>query len=325
MRSADEQDVDALRQSLEAWFDSYIPTPTQRSKQRRSNIAVCAGLFYTNVPLAKLKIVGLLLAWLCHWDDEVDHGLVTHDSERTEAYFKDSIAFIRTCLQPEHGYTPPAPGRLHNCGVFVDIGKAMLLDQSLEDRDRFAQSLVEFIEATSEATTLSRIELSPPEQYIQHRRDTIGATFCCYSMNWAYGLEIPTWIWETDATKSLIHEVSMGIWLANDVISLKKEIASEEYNSIIPILVYYEGISVQQAVDKAVGMMERSYEKFKVSAGELRHIVKREEIRVRRDVETWIEAITDALVGSLAFHLQTVRYLPRSAFEAGSNKFMVVL
>jgi hypothetical protein len=253
VRENSDVDVQALRQHLEEeWFQPYIPTESQRSGQRRINIAYCASLFYPNVSATKLKPLARLLAWLCYWDDEVDSGTITQDQEKIQAYCADSIAFIRSCFQPELGIKPPAPGRLHNCGVFVDIAEAMKSGQSRQDRDCFVQALVDFIRANANAAVRNTIGLPPVEEYIHRREDTIGFAFVCHSMKWAHGLSLPTWLWENQSMKCLIHEVLTGIWLANDIISLSKEIKSEQYDSIIPILMYHEDLSVHQAVKKAV-------------------------------------------------------------------------
>jgi hypothetical protein len=319
-------DPKLLRSYLEEErFERYIPTETQRSKQRRFNIAYCASLFYADVSAEKLRPLAQLLAWLCFWDDEVDNEMIAEDHERIQAYCTDSIAFIRWCFQPECGTNQPAIGRPHNCGVFVDIANTMKLDQSLEDRDRFVQALVDFIDGTGEAAARSSSDLPAVDEYIQRRLDTVGFGFIFHSLNWAYNLSIPTSIWEHEAMRSLIYEALTGVWLANDNISLRKEIKNEEYHSIIPILMYHEGLSVQKAVDQAVGMMSRSYKAFKAAAEVLRHVVANQDESVNRDVEIWIEAITDVLIGNVVFHLHSPRYLPREAFENDSNGFRVTL
>lgn len=77
------------------------------------------------------------------WNDEVDRGSLTFDTDGcTDAYYDDTIAFIKSCMQPELIFPRPAPSRLYHSGCFIDIGAAMQDQQTKADRDRFVAALV---------------------------------------------------------------------------------------------------------------------------------------------------------------------------------------
>lgn len=117
----------------------------------------------------------------------------------------------------------------------------------------------------------------------------------------------------------------MGVWLVNDIISIKKEIINDEVDSIIPLFVYHEGLTAQQAVDKAVGMISQSYDDFEAAADRLRLAAKAESVQVQSDVDILIGGAMDVLVGNYVWTADSPRYLPKSAFTGHNLSFTVVL
>ncbi|KAF2125587.1 terpenoid synthase [Dothidotthia symphoricarpi CBS 119687] len=299
--------TDQLRHNLEEWLKTYVPTEKERTKQRKVDSAFCAGHFFGRVPTDRFKILGSLVAWFFFWDDEVDCGSLTEDREKAEAYCDDAMTFIRSCLQPNMYNEPPAPGRLHNSGPFVEIGRAMQTGQSMEDRDRFARSLYDV------------------EDYIEGRLVSVACEPCLTIMAWAYELSLPSWIWKHEATLRLFREVSMGSFLCNDIASLKKEIDDNEIDSLVPILIYHEGLTAQEAIDRVSNMAVLSWQDLLDAEQRLRIAVGGETERVQRDVELLIRGCKDILVGGLIFTFHAPRYLPKTAFDRDGRKFKVVL
>ncbi|KAF2851960.1 terpenoid synthase [Plenodomus tracheiphilus IPT5] len=310
-------DVEKMRKELETWFTTYVPTDKQRTRQRKVDSALCSGLFWTNVSPENYAILCSLMAWFFFWDDEMDDGDVTEHKDKAEAYCDDTVAFIKSCLQPEHGITPPAPGRLHNSGAYLEIGKAMQTGQSIEDRDRFAGSILQYIETIRAQQNQRLTGITSVADYIERRVVSIASTPCLTVLPWAYGLSMPDWIWEHESTNRVLREVAMGVFLGNDIISLKKELLNDEVDSIVPVFVYNEKITAQKAVDKAVALMRQSYQDFEAAASRLRDAVSKESQQVKDDVNVWIGAAMDVLVGNYVWSANAPRYIPKSAFTEG--------
>lgn len=317
--------TDQLRYNLEDWFRAYVTTERERAKQRKVDSAYCAGHFFGRVPTERFKILGSLVAWFFFWDDEVDCGSLVEDSDKAEAYCEDAMNFIRSQVQPNIYNNPPAPGRLHNCGPFVEIGKAMQTGQSIEDRDRFAKSLYEYLDSVRDAQAQRLRGVSSVDEYIQGRLVSVACEPCLTVMAWAYDLSLPSWIWNHEATLRLFREVSMGSFLCNDIASLKKEVDDNEVDSLVPILVYHEGVSAQEAIDRVSSMAVRSWQDLLAAERRLRSAVGGEDEGIRSDVELLIRGCKDILVGGLMFTFHAPRYLPKTAFERDGRKYKVVL
>jgi hypothetical protein len=158
--------IDVTREDLETLLRIFIPTEDQRAKTRKTDSPLCAGAFWAKAPKDKMLILGRWMAWIFFWDDEIDCGLMSHDSEQVSAYIDDSIAFVRHYLQPERGTPPPVSGRLHNCGPWVDIAEAMVVGQSIEERNRYTESVIGYFEHTRSAQAQRQLEC-------RHRTSTL--------------------------------------------------------------------------------------------------------------------------------------------------------
>lgn len=311
-------DTDKIEAEIEAWYQLYIPTEKQRVKQRKVGAALITGLFWSRCSSENLRILLSLMAWFFFWDDEMDDGGdISENKDKAEAYCNDTTAFIKSCLQPELGIKPPAPGRLHNSGAFVDLGKAMQTGQSKKDRDVFANSIYNYIDSVRSQQDQRQTGLSPLAEYIERRVVTIASAPCVAVLTWAYGLTLPSWFWDHEAVKRVDREGAMSIFLQNDLMSLVKELKNDEVDSTVPILVFTENLTAQQAVDRVIDLLRQSYDDFLAAASRLREAASNEDQKIKNDVNTWIDGAMDAIVGNYVWGMATPRYIPRSAFKQG--------
>ncbi|KAA8618123.1 Pentalenene synthase [Pyrenophora tritici-repentis] len=318
-------DVEVLRHHLEGFFQAFISTESIRKKQRRVDNGLCVGQFYTHVETNKFLILGELVAWFFFWDDEIDCGTLTNDREKTEAYCDDTLNFIRHCLQPEREGDVPAPGRLHNCGPWVSIGKAMNQGQSREARDRFAETIYDFVLGvrTSQATWEQGI--STLESYTARRLRTVGTNPCVAILQWAYGLTLPQSIWDHEAVVAITREVAISDFLWNDIVSLRKEIDDSDIDSAIPVIVWNDGCSAQAAVDRCVKMVEQSWSRLLDAEKRLVQAHAGEEEQIRRDIETLVGGCKDIVVGHMVYSLKIPRNMAAAKMSEKDCSFRVVL
>ncbi|KAH9882310.1 hypothetical protein J1614_000546 [Plenodomus biglobosus] len=319
-------DTNDVRKDLENWFVEYVPTPSQRKKQRKVDNALCTGYFFPGVSRDKLFVLGSLIAFFFFWDDEIDCGTLTNDRVKTEAYCDDSIAFIRHHMQPERNIKPPAPGRLHNSGAFVEIGKAMQVGSDKASRDRFTDSVCGFISAVRLSQGLWLEGCSTYEDYTKRRIATVGVEPLLMVLQWAYGLSLPQSIYDHEATKVLFREVFIGVYLYNDLVSLKKEVVDGDVDSAIPIMVWQEGIAAQAAVDRVVKTIEASWESLLDAEQRLLKVAQTKQMRC--DILQLVAGCKDIVVGHMAYTLRAARYMADAThdeFKSQGGSFKVVL
>jgi hypothetical protein len=227
-------------------------------------------------------------------------------------------------MQPELNIKAPPPGRLHNCESFVEIGRAMQTGQSKADLDRYVDALINFINTVRVSQTQWQGNVPSIEDFIERRIKTIEVIPNLLPLVWAYELKLPEWIWNSAPMQRMVREICIQAAMWNDIYSLKKELAANEMDNIIPILVYHHDISAQEAVDMAVEVIDRSYRNFCVAVECLKGSVSEEITDVRRDLDTWVDGCLDMLFGHVAWSIQVPRYLPRSVLTGGAG-FKTVL
>ncbi|KAF2022960.1 terpenoid synthase [Setomelanomma holmii] len=320
-------DISVLRGSLEDWLRTYIPTEKLRSKQRKIDAPFLSGHFWSRVTTEKLTVLNSFCLWAFIWDDEIDCGSLTHDTEgRVDAYCDNAIAFIRSCMQPESGITPPVHGLFHNSGCFEDIGRAMQKGQFIEERNRFVQSIVRFINTVRRSHEKQVAgEIDDLDLYMKRRVIASSLETFVHTLPWAYDLKFPPWIWEHESAKVIVWETEAAIALYNDIASLKKELDGGEVDSIVPILVYNENITAQEAVDKTVAILAAGFAEFTGAAGRLKVAASAEDVEVKRDLDIWIEGCVDLILGNMVWSLRTERYMAKAKVNEEGTGCVVVL
>lgn len=317
--------LEASRHDIEQLIRVYIPTEEQRRKARRVESAFCASVFWPGISKEKLIILGRWMMWAFFWDDEIDCGLLRHDSSKTQAYVNDSIAFLRHCMQPELNLSPPPPGLLHNCGPWVSMAGAMLVDHSISDRTRYVESTVDYLKATGNTQIRRLAGVEKLDAYMDRRARNVGIEQCLTILPWAYGLTLPPWIWEHEALKRCIREVTIAVFLCNDIFSVKKELVLGDVDSVIPILVYHQNFTAQEATDVSIEMIAQSYRDFLDASRRLEDAARLEGDATQHDIRTLLRGCTDVMVGNVMYSMHTPRYIARGVFDTDCDKITFVL
>jgi 5-epi-alpha-selinene synthase len=198
----------------------------------------------------------------------------------------------------------------------------MQAGQTAEDRARFMKCLTTFINAVREGHVQTQIGTV---EYIQRRLNSVGTNAMLATHTWCYNLSIPPCIFDHKAAKCIFREVGMAVMLVNDLGSLKKEIDDGEVHNIITVMLYNEDITVQEAADRVVGMLEQSYKDFLEAAQLLRDTISGEHAQLRADVDTLVDACKDMMVGNMMWTLHAPRYISREAFNGNGLGFTVIL
>lgn len=100
----------------------------------------------------------------------------------------------------------------------------------------------------------------------------------------------------------------MVIWIVNDMLSIKKEIAQDETDSLIPILVG-QGRDLQAAMDHGFEMTQTAKWSLDAAALRLKERVQASHSElVCRDVESFVDSCRIACTGSTNWSIESGRY-----------------
>jgi len=200
---------------------------------------------------------------------------------------------------------------------------SLITRPNTEARDRFAQYVYGFIAGVRKSQAEWLVGVTSFEDYVERRLKTVGTEPIISTMQWAYNLSLPASIWNHKETLAMMHEVAVTVFLFNDLVSLKKEVAEGDVESAVPILVWNEGISAQAAVNRLVKMLETSWEQFKLAEQRLEDVVETQQIK--RDLAILVGACKDVLIGHMIYTLRASRYMTGATFGREDSSFKIVL
>ena len=211
----------------------------------------------------ELLTLSKLLAWYFPWDDVIDEAALSHDRVDPIRFEDETIEVVKESLLSDLD----EPSRIYSAPViqsFWDIGAAIRAKGSAESNQRFAHEHILFIRSATEFQGLR--ETSSPvkvAEYLRRREYNIGARGLFELMYYAHGTEIPSqWQWENNIQmKEIWKEMTWMVVLTNDLFSLRKELEHGQYDNIVPLLMYHEGLNPQAAVDRVVAMLREGYER----------------------------------------------------------------
>lgn len=204
--------------------------------------------------------------------------------------------------------------------------KTMTHNLVAASRDRFTDAVCGFISAVRLSQGLWLEGCSTYEDYTKRRIATVGVKPLLMVLQWSYGLSLPQSIYDHEATKAMFREVYIGVYLYNDLVSLKKEVVDGDVDSAIPIMVWQEGITAQEAVDRVVRMIETSWEGLLAAEQKLLKVAQTDQMR--RDILQLVAGCKDIVVGHMAYTLRAARYMADAThdkFKAQGGSFKVVL
>lgn len=193
----------------------------------------------------------------------------------------------------------------------------------VESRDRFATAVYNLINAVRDSQSKWVIGVTSFGDYAKRRRAGVGIDIIVTAMQWLYDLTLPPRIWDHGAMKVLMDETAIGVFLFNDIVSLKKEIVEGYFDSTVPLLVENEDISAQEATDKAVKMMEKSWKKLLAAGEQLVRVAETD--KERMDVQTLVNGCKDITVGHVNYCLRSARYMSDAKLDGQGQSFKIVL
>ncbi|KAL0264969.1 hypothetical protein SLS55_000924 [Diplodia seriata] len=194
--------LDRLRQDVNDWLDSAIPSEKLRKAFKIADIGLLGACVYPFASYDRLRIAALLNIWIFIVDDELDmeSGTMVDDLETSNRYRAELVDFVRRCLgladaddaneddddvdeqrqQPKSGVNDT--GYSHIIQSFAMLGREIQAAYNLEQRHRLLDNVIFYLGMTREEQC-SRLAggIPSPEEYWKFR-DGASAVEVCLAM-----------------------------------------------------------------------------------------------------------------------------------------------
>ncbi|KAK2778228.1 hypothetical protein CKAH01_03184 [Colletotrichum kahawae] len=298
---------------VEAAFDRLVRNPGLREKYRKANYARFVSLYYPHPDWNQIQTLALYIVWLFCWDDAIDQqgSDLSANLARAKTHRNDTIRVLNKALglstTSNNSYNITCD---HVNAELITIGAELCKAYNFEQRQTFMNQMRRYIEnCDKEQSFRLRGTLPSMEAYKELRHGTAAVWTLCALIEYGLGESIPEHIRCMAELQTLWLETSRGIWITNDILSLKKEIpkddrADESIVNAVPILMVEEGKSPQQAVDALLADLTVSVTTFEGAANTLAEAAG----EGRQAVLRYCDACRCMVTGSIRFTFESTRY-----------------
>ncbi|KAI1149850.1 isoprenoid synthase domain-containing protein [Nemania diffusa] len=160
------------------------------------------------------------------------------------------------------------------------------------------------------------------EEYMQRRMGSGAVRLNLALTEFATGSALPQDILLGDSIQAIWHEANVIICIMNDILSLKKEIAQLQVDSIVPLLLLKCG-SLQAAVDEATHMAASSIDRLEAAERDTMNHYSSATEEVQEEIRLQIKACKLACTGNIHWSLISGRYYVQPSLT--SNEVEMVL
>ncbi|KAL9583495.1 MAG: hypothetical protein Q9212_002666 [Teloschistes hypoglaucus] len=256
--------AESIRGDIDAWQSSQYKDAKIRKKLAVLNAVTFIAVGYPRTGREALFNITKFFIWFFPWDDALDDTADNCQPADVIRYRDDSIRLTKESLisdleRPSQRHIDP---RIEGLWDIARNFRARMTPQSAQ---RLAKNLCQFISTTAnDHIVKSGGKPRTVEAYLKCREVNIGVYPIMELTFYADKVELPRkWRPENNATMAGIwKETAWAILIVNDLLSLPKELQQGQYDSLVPLLMYHRGLTLQAAVDQAVQMLHEVYDRL---------------------------------------------------------------
>ncbi|KAI1746642.1 Presilphiperfolan-8-beta-ol synthase [Xylaria castorea] len=250
--------------------------------------------------------------WVFAFDDQFDEGHLSDDSDLAQQEINATIAI----MSDEH---PPIPKKENPIRhVFQTTWKRLQKRAGPEQQERWVRNHKDYFTGLLRQVEIQRTQKKLTiDEYIDFRRQSIGAMPSCSLVEYACGINISQSVLDHPSIVECEKISADLVYLVNDVLSLRKDVEyGVEHNLII--LLKKQGLSEQEAINKIEDMLDDCYRRWYRALAEMP--IWGEE--VDREVLKYVEGCRNIALGNLYWSYKSGRYLKDEGPQVRATRVM---
>ena len=303
--------LDQLRHDVDVWLESSMDGPSLKAL-KSADFGFFGATWWPRANLERLRAVTFLAIWLFTWDDELDmdDGSLWDDFDRAQVFRTETLKHVRFCLGLSSGRyqrgAKPSSKIIRNFNV---IGKAIRDVYDMEQRENLSYHMEVFMDMTEREQRLRMKGAIPSvEEYMKYRLGSSAVSVTLAVNEFAQGdMRLPRLTMEDANMKLLWDQTNLIISVVNDMLSLKKEIARNSFQSLIPLLYNRVG-NAQAAVDQTTQILIEYVAGFEETAKRLLASHSVRDVGSFSQLQDFVAGCRFYCTGNLVWSLKTQRY-----------------
>lgn len=296
--------ADEVHRGTARWAERFGLLPGEKARRHfdATGLGRLVARTHPDSPLKDLRVISDWYTWLFLQDDmrdEAEVGRRPGELSEVDARFLDLLEGAEPTP-----FDIPLSRALHD--LYRRL-RARLRENGLSDASmrRLVRAVEEHLEATLwEAGNRARGTAPDPETYVRMRPLTGGLSIVTEIVEIVEGTCLPQEVRDHSSVRRLTDASHNVVCWANDVLSLDKELLRGEVNNLVVVLRDSGGLTLQEAVDRAMAMHDAEVDVFVGLSGRLPRFGPAVDARLAR----YLSSLTARMRGVLDWSRETGRY-----------------
>ncbi|POS74314.1 hypothetical protein DHEL01_v207289 [Diaporthe helianthi] len=313
-----------LQSECDRVLELGVPDVSRCKKFKRSDFALFSVLWWPTADWEDLYTAMLFTVALFVWDDTIDTNehILASDFAKAEVWRKQSLDYFRYQLRLSPLEKEPyCPDDI--CLLFKEFAERFCKNFGHEQRRRMYTKLEHFVEhnGLEQAERLAG-RVPTYDEYMKIRYAVTGVRMFTLLLEVTQQTKLPAWIMDSAEMEEIVKESNFIIIVVNDILSLKKEIATDCVVNLVPVL-YKTGLSLDQVIPRLIEEMHASRDRLDSAAARLDSITLAD-TKLNHDVMNFIDGIRIMDTGTLEYSIEAMRYDVRKYLQPDGSLDIVL-
>ncbi|KAI9376182.1 isoprenoid synthase domain-containing protein [Aspergillus egyptiacus] len=236
---------------LNPWIQRWVPDSTKALQFQKAEFGVFAAVMCAGVSFEKLATVSKAFAWYFIWDDLFDCGSLTGKDVAATEYREISMQYFRAVLcnrggKPDLSAFSQELQKVRRSASHLEqnVNQGTVTLELLLEKKLFYVSSVDTVDMPFRGNQVPLLT-----DYLKRRERTAGVYPVIATIPFIYGVEVSRKQIGNDLLMRLLwRHTSYLVHMINDMFSLRKEIADNQIENIVPVLMLNLGVDCNQAM-----------------------------------------------------------------------------
>lgn len=285
-----------------------VPDPGRFRKFKKSDFALFSSLWWPDAAWDDIYTAMLFTVALFVWDDTIDTNehMLASDFESAELWREQSLSYFKYHLQlSPQGVEPYCPDDI--CLLFKEFAERFCKEFGEEQRLRMFSNIENFVQHNrlEQAERLAG-RIPNYDEYMHIRYGVTGVRMFTLLLEVTQQTVLPAWVMDSSEMQEIIKESNFIIIVMNDILSLKKEIATDCVVNIVPVL-YKSGQPLEEIIPHLTVEMHASRDRLDNMAARM-DAMTRKDAELNRNVMRFVDGIRRMVTGTLEYSIEAPRY-----------------
>ncbi|TLS27596.1 hypothetical protein PpBr36_04293 [Pyricularia pennisetigena] len=314
-----------VRPAANEWTQKLLNLDAKAyAKHQRVNFSRLASMWMPEADQEGLRVMVDWLTWVFYFDDYDANGLqkVFDDGELRDnpaAAQAEAEATLSLMSDADQEVSPELhPLRYMFHSTWVRFRSDTYHSSALQNRYR--KCMEEYINGILQQVDVSSFDASlDADLYLHFRRKSVGLRPCHALLEYACGIQIPDHVMAHPAIQECMAVSIDLVLLQNDILSYKKEQASNVIHNLIHIY-RNQGMTAQEAFDQAGNLIVRAIRRWHLAQLDLPMWGE----QIDKEVQRYLQGCLDSCIGSLNWSFTTGRYFGDQGDEIRKTRVLTL-